>query len=121
MAHFAELDQGNRVQQVLVVDNEKLLDDKGKEQEQLGVKFLQGLFGSNTCWAQTSYNSKFRHKYAGIGDIYDAQRDVFYPPQPYASWLLNELTLTWEPPSPMPNDGALYHWDESVAGWVAAP
>lgn len=80
MAHFAELDTNNVVLRVLVVANDRLTDSTGQEQEQLGISFLQGLFGADTRWVQTSYNANFRDKYAGIGDLYDAAADLFVRP-----------------------------------------
>jgi hypothetical protein len=85
------------------------------------------------AWIQTSYNTiggqhtqggtPLRGNYAGIGYTYDAQNDVFYAPQPFASWVLNNTTWTWEAPTPMPQDGKLYKWDEPTLAWVevAAP
>jgi hypothetical protein len=32
----------------------------------------------------------FRKNYAGLGYMYDAIRDAFIPPNPYASWVLDE-------------------------------
>lgn len=88
-------------------------------------------------WIQTSYNTRgnihygqdglpdggvaLRGNYAGIGYTYDAQNDVFLPPQPYPSWTLNNQTWTWEPPASYPNDGKLYGWDEANLSWVQAP
>ena len=81
MAHFAELNSEHIVQRVIVVNNEKLTDQYGIEHEQLGIDFCRRLFGGNTKWVQTSYNSNFRGTYAGIGFYYDAEADVFVPPQ----------------------------------------
>ena len=94
-------------------------------------------------WIQTSYNTRggvhyepnsitpssdqskaLRKNYAGIGFLYDSDKDAFYEPQPYASWKLNNTTCIWEPPIALPNDGNGYYWDESVyqsdntKGWV---
>ena len=80
MAHFAELDQNSRVIRVLTVDNNDLLAEDGQEHEEVGVAFLQGIFGSDTRWVQTSYNAKLRGKYAAIWDVYDDALDVFLPP-----------------------------------------
>jgi hypothetical protein len=80
MAHFAELDSNNVVLRVLVVSNDDITDENGQEQEALGVAFLQGLFGADTHWVQTSYNGNIRGKYAGIGDSYDPNADVFVAP-----------------------------------------
>lgn len=75
MAHFAELDDNNIVQRVIVVNNEVLLDEDGIEQEAIGIKFCQDLLGGR--WVQTSYNNNFRGTFAGIGFKYDEINDVF--------------------------------------------
>lgn len=53
----------------------------------------------------------------GIGWTYDEQRDVFLPPRPFPSWVLNETTLIWEAPIPYPDNGGTYEWDEYSGGW----
>ena len=78
MAHFARIEDGI-VRQVIVINNEVLKDDKGVEQESIGAQFCQDTFGGT--WIQTSYNANFRGKYAGSGDIYDAENDIFKVPQ----------------------------------------
>ena len=113
MAHFAQLD-GNTVMQVIVVANEELIVN-GVESEAKGIAFCQSLFGGE--WKQTSYNGNIRKNYAGIGYIYDEQRDAFIPPQPYPSWMLNETTCLWDAPVPIPTDGR-YEWDETNITWV---
>jgi len=117
MAHFAQLDGNNIVTQVLVVDNSEILDDSNVEQESLGVTFLQNLLGSDTTWKQTSYNGNIRKNYAGIGYTYDADRDAFIPPQPFASWSLNETTCLWDAPVAYPTDGNYYTWNEATLSW----
>jgi hypothetical protein len=77
MAHFAELDENNIVQRVIVVGNDVLKDATGQENEELGKAFCQSLLGGN--WVQTSYNGKFRKMYAGIGYRYVPNEDVFLP------------------------------------------
>lgn len=108
MAHFAKIEDGT-VTQVVVVDN---------EHEANGEEYLNGL-GLDGTWIQTSYNSNFRRKYAGIGDTYDEEADAFKSPQPYASWVFNETDWAWEAPVAMPTDGAAYTWDEETTSWVA--
>lgn len=80
MAHFAELDTNNVVLRVLVVSNDDITDSKGQEREELGVAFLHSLFGAETRWVQTSYNGTIRGKYAGPGDTYDPEQDLFTAP-----------------------------------------
>jgi hypothetical protein len=114
MAHFAELDETNIVKQVIVVHNNELLVD-GIESETKGIEFCQSLFGGN--WVQTSYNGNIRKNYAGIGFIYDPVLDAFYAPQPYASWVLDANAI-WQAPTPMPEDGKIYWWDETTLSWT---
>jgi hypothetical protein len=80
MAHFAQLDENNIVQQVIVVHNNELLDESGNESEAKGIAFCKSIFGENTRWIQTSYNGSFRGKYAGIGYTYNANENVFVAP-----------------------------------------
>ena len=78
-------------------------------------------------WIQTSYNTHgnqhkaggtpLRGNYAGIGYTYDPVADVFYAPQPYASWVLSPHTALWEAPVAMPADGKVYEWDEATTSW----
>ena len=115
MAHFAQLDENNVVQQVIVVSNNELLDANGVEREELGIAFCQKLFGGN--WKQTSYNSSFRKNYAGIGYTYYPDLDAFISPKPYESWVLNTTSKEWEAPTAPPS----FVWDENTQSWVQSP
>ena len=116
MAHFAKIVDGI-VDQVIVAEQD----------------FVDTLDGE---WVQTSYNTRggkhydpetgledeatpLRKNYASIGDVYDADRDAFYRPQPFPSWTLNEDTCYWESPVPRPDDTTEdYVWDEDEQTWV---
>lgn len=115
MAHFAKL-ENNIVAEVIVINNNELLDENGNEIEEKGIQFCQNLFGG--IWKQTSYNGSFRKNYAGIGYIYDEVRDAFISPKEYDSWVLNEETCQWEAPTPRPDDGKKYYWDEPTLSWL---
>jgi hypothetical protein len=121
MAHFARLDENNVVVQVIVVNNEDCLDENGVESEAVGVSFCQGLLGSDTRWKQTSYNHKFRRRYAGSGYLYFEPLDVFVEPQPYPSWTLDTATANWVAPVPKPSVPDIYIlvWDEENQEWDA--
>jgi hypothetical protein len=121
MAHFAELDEFNTVKQVIVVHNNELLDENNQESEVKGIKFCKSLFGEQTAWVQTSFNSTFRKHYAGIGYSYDPIEDYFVPPQPFPSWILNTESVIWEAPVLKPSDGKRYVWNESGLEWVEIP
>ena len=116
MAHFARLNETNEVIQVHVLNNDVILDGDGVEQEQLGIDFLTELHGAGN-YIQTSYNNNFRKQYAGVGYTYDETRNAFIPPKPYESWTLNESTCQWDPPTPHPDDGKFYIWNETEQRW----
>ena len=77
MAHFARLDENNTVVEVIVVSNDDILDEQGNESEEKGIEFCKSILGPDTIWKQTSYNHNFRGRYAGIGMIYDQEKDIF--------------------------------------------
>ena len=117
MAHWAEIDSDNIVTRVLVVaDN---VED--------GQKFLAEDLGLGGTWKKTSYNTiggvhtnggtPFRKNFAGIGYTFDAAKDAFIPPKPFASWTLNNASCLWEAPTAMPTDEKLYTWDEETTSW----
>ena len=118
MAHFAQIDENNVVVQVLVVPD---------AQEERGQEFLADDLGLGGTWKKTSYNTSggvhanggtpYRKNYAGIGYTYDATRDAFIPPKPFASWTLNETTCLWDAPVAYPTDGKLYTWNEETTSW----
>ena len=123
MAHFAKVNNGI-VLQVIVAEqeyiNERVETEPGK-------------------WVQTSYNTHggihyteqedgtfvesddqskaLRMNYATVGDYYDANSDVFYRKQPWASWTLNKTTWTWEAPVEKPSTGGPYNWNEDDQTW----
>jgi len=128
MASFAKLNSENIIITVVSVVNEVLKDLNGVEQETIGVQFLRTLYNEpNAIWKQTSYNTNagihklggvpFRKNHAGIGYIYDSQRDAFIPQKPYNSWILNEQTCLWEAPTAYPIDGQKYIWNELTLSW----
>lgn len=113
MAHFAKVVDG-KVTQVIVAEAE----------------FFQTFVDSSPGeWIQTSYNTHggqhpegrpLRKNYAGVGYTYDRTRDAFIPPQPFASWTLNESTCLWDCPVAYPTDNKRYTWNEATTSWVEA-
>ena len=120
MAHYAYINSDSIVVTVTV----------GKDESEL----INGL-DTETYYAQgtpymvkrTSYNTSggvhsgggtpYRFNYAGIGHTYDAVRDAFIAPKPYASWVLDEATCLWGAPVARPSEG-LWMWDEVTLSWV---
>jgi len=116
MAHYVFLDENNIVTEVIT----------GKDEGNFDWEQQYGSVRGQLC-KRTSYNTQggvhqlggtsFRKNYAGIGHTYDEERDAFIAPQPYPSWILNEDTCQWEVPTPMPDDGKEYEWNESTISW----
>jgi hypothetical protein len=88
MAHWAELDENNKVIRVLVGDNN---DPAGDEGYQWLIDNLGG------TWIKTSYNGNIRYNYAGAGFTYDPIDDAFIAPVPcdHPELTLNDLKR-WE-------------------------
>jgi hypothetical protein len=120
MAHYAFLDENNIVTEVIV----------GKNEGEEGIDWEQhyGAFRGQPC-KRTSYNTHggvhsgggtpYRKNYAGIGYTYDAERDAFIPPKPYASWLLERRLMPLECACSYPDDGERYRWDEATLSWIS--
>jgi hypothetical protein len=111
MAHYAKV-VDNIVTQVIVAEAE----------------FFDTFVDSSPGeWIQTSYNTQggvhtsggtpLRKNYAGVGFTYNKILDAFIPPQPYASWTLNEDTCLWNPPTAYPDDDKIYEWNEENLAW----
>jgi len=79
MGHFARIED-NIVREVIVVNNEVIENKDFPESESIGVAFCKSLYGDDTEWKQTSYNSKFRGSFAGMGMKYDPTKDEFTAP-----------------------------------------
>lgn len=117
MSHYAKV-LNRRVTDVIVAE------------EDFFTSFVDSSPGT---WIKTSYNTRgnvhyaadgnpsgqpaLRGNYAGVGYVYDPTQDVFYLPQPFPSWTLDNTTWIWMPPTPYPTDGHVYRWDESTLTW----
>jgi hypothetical protein len=122
MAHFAELDNNNVVLRVVVVGNDCVPSDEHIDGETWCINFFKG-----GTWKQTSYNNNFRKQYAGIGYTYDAAKNKFISPQPYASWSL-DANDDWQAPVTYPTittygsndplDIYIISWDEAGQKWT---
>jgi len=157
MAHFAKLGINGKILSVEVVADADCQGADNTEMEDIGIQFLTRIHGW-PLWAKTSYNTRankyynadgteaadqskaYRGNYAGIGYTWDEDNDIFWPKQPYTSWVKNTTTASWDSPlgaapaltaeQTSQNDAGThswsYSWDESAyqadntAGWVIA-
>lgn len=119
MSHFAKVENG--VVTHVIVAEQDFIDT--------------GLAGDPSLWVQTSYNTyggehrlggiPLRKNYAGLGYMYDSERDAFIPPKPYPSWILDDNSCLWSAPvaMPEPTPGIFHIWNEEIQNWEekAAP
>ncbi len=109
MAHFAKISEDNVVLNVLAVGNSEVLNTDGVEEETVGQQYLE--IHNNWpahLWIQTSFNTQrnqhsndgtpLRGNYAAIGYKWDSTNNIFWPLAPFASWVKNTSTATWDPP-----------------------
>jgi hypothetical protein len=121
MANFAQLDEDNKVINVIVISNDEILDENGDESEELGIAKCKEILGQDTNWVQTSYNNNVRGRYAQIGGYYLPKEGVFTPRKSYDSWKFDVKILDWVAPIAIPTDapeGKDYTWDEETLSWV---
>ena len=127
MAHYAKVVSGI-VTQVIVAEAEffnTFVDDTPGAWVQTSYNTRGGVhYEPNSETASSDQSKALRKNYAGVGFIYDSDKDAFYEPQPYASWTLNNTTFIWEAPIASPDNVKNYYWDESLyqsdntKGWV---
>ena len=111
MAHFAKIGMNGKVIAVLTMDNDKMLNADGVEDETVGQQWLETHNNwPAQMWIQTSYNTvsnthksgdnskAFRGNYAGIGYEWDEDNQIFWPKKPFSSWVKDTTTATWKSP-----------------------
>ena len=142
MAHFAKLGANGKVIQVLTMDNDKMLNADGVEDETVGQQYLETHNNwPAQMWIQTSYNTygnkhklggtPFRGNYAGIGYTWDEDNQIFWPKSPFASWVKDTTTASWKSPigdaptltteqtsqNEAKTHAWYYNWNESGQSW----
>ena len=142
MAHFAKLGANGKVIQVLTMDNDKMLNADGVEDESVGQQWLETHNNwPAQMWIQTSYNTinnthrlggtPFRGNYAGIGYEWDEYNQIFWPKKSYASWVKHIESASWKSPIGDPpaftaeqasqNEANThqwrYNWNEANQSW----
>ena len=88
MAHFAEIDNNNKVIRVLVASNIDVDAHGGDQSDTAAEQFatVVPLSENGVKWVQTSYNNNFRGNFAGEEFEWDEVNNIFWKRQPYASW-----------------------------------
>jgi hypothetical protein len=117
MGHYAKVTDG-KVTKVIVAEADffkTFVDDSAGTWIQTSYNTRGGIhYEPNSNTPSSDQSKALRKNYAGIGWTYDSKEDVFYAPQPYASWTLNTTSYLWEAPIAYPSDGKAYLWNESL-------
>lgn len=110
MAHFAQIDENNIVINVLAVPD---------EEQHRGQEYLANNLGLGGRWIQTSYNNNIRNMFAGVGYTYNEELDIFLPPKPYPSWVVDSVKKEWVAPVARPQEeqGTALIWMEETQEW----
>ena len=88
-----------------------------------GTSKYQSLYGrmwNGVCIPATEHTS--------VGYSYEESNNRFIPPKPYSTWILDDETLTWRPPVPLPlpDPPALLQWSDeeylrdNTKGWISS-
>lgn len=137
MAHYAILNDDDIVIELITGRNEDDTIDGVEQNWEANYAAKHGV-ATEKC-KRTSYNTghgkyydsennlhsdqskAFRANYAGIGQFYDRDNDVFHAANIGGeSWVLNTDGYYYEPPVAYPSDGHKYNWHEDVTNWVKA-
>ena len=128
MAHFAELNDSNVVQRIVVISNDDVNSNGGDYSAQAETMVENRLGGS---WKQCSYNANQRGKYPGIGWTWNESKELFQAPKPYSSWTWSDSKKDWISPVTEPTfsqctytigswtSRVMPYWDESNTRWKA--
>ena len=132
MAHFAKIVDG--VVETVIVADQDHIDTLEGAWVKTSYNMIEGVYyvefaeddgdgGTRTARKAaddqsiiTGDEARGRKNFAAVGGGYDGTG--FYQSKPYNSWTLNNTSYGWEPPTPMPDDGGVYDWDEDNAAWV---
>jgi len=134
MAHFAKIGMKGKVIAVLTMGNGDMLNADGVEDEAVGQQYLERHNNwPAQMWIQTSYNTSnnkhssgdhskaFRGNYAGLGFEWDEDNQIFWPKQPFTSWVKDTTTASWKSPIGDPSALTAEQISQNKAGthsWV---
>jgi hypothetical protein len=128
MASFAQLDENNKIINVIKISNDETIDNEGNEVEDLGIQRCRQIVGDeNSKWIQTFFGdteTTRKGNPARINGYYDESLDAFLPEKFYQSWVVDEENLSWKAPVPMPTNASesqFYRWNENIVNWELYP
>lgn len=114
MAHYAKINEQNRVENVIVAEQD-FIDTLEGTYIQTSYNTRAGVhYQPNSNIPSEDQSKALRKNFACIDMIYDKERDAFYWEKPFASHVLNEEKCIWQPPLPKPDNVKNWGWNEQV-------
>ena len=83
MAHHAKIETGIVTSVIVTMDS---------DEDTFADRILAE---TGETWIRTSYNSRIRYNFAGVGYAYDSIRDAFIPPKCHDEAVIDENTCRW--------------------------
>ena len=139
MAYYAFIDNNKIVVNVITgVDEDVVQTDLDGTEVGGSTESWEAFYSNQPQFAglrcvRTSYNTQnnshknggvpFRGNYAGIGYTYDDDFNIFIPPRPYPSWIIDYTIANWKAPVPMPEEieDHVWKWSETNQEWISVP
>ena len=119
MQTFAKLD-GNNIINIESLDELYCTNDEGVINETTAANHFNKTNVDPTIYKMAT---AARVNYPAIGGTYDGANDKFIDVQPYSTWVLDESTWQWNPPSGFPADSKqnggskVYVWNDSTSSF----
>lgn len=108
MRYFAKIEDGDKVSQVVLVEDH-VLDP---------TFFLSEELGLGGEWVETWIDGGLRRHFAACGSDYNRALDVFISEKLYDYFVLDEEEMRWVPPVAAPYPEGNYYWDDEKREWV---
>lgn len=114
MAHYAKINDENKVENVIVAEQD-FIDTLEGRYIQTSYNTHAGVhYQPDTDIPSEDQSKALRKNFACVDMIYDEERDAFYTVRPFDSYVLNEDTCVWQPPLPKPDNVKKWGWNEEV-------
>jgi hypothetical protein len=105
MSTWAKIDNDRYISRVIEVE----------ESIETPADWLLSNFGDGP-WVDIS-SSRISPSFTQKAGVYDSVNNVVFSANVYPSWILDQDTLTWNPPVEEPQDENDYEWDEETTSW----
>ena len=104
MRTFALINDDNIVSNIIVVEDSENV-----------VQWLEATFSQTAV--EVFPNDEDVRVRGFMGGVYFPDTGYIAPPKPFSNWVMHSTDWDWEAPTPMPEDGNDYVWNDDTASW----